>query len=90
MNEKRLEAWANFLAFQILEGTMLADEIKELISTTLRELDAETEKRTRHACAEAVTKVIYPGEIAYLLPEYLRSKLDKKVHEACMNAEVKE
>lgn len=61
----------------------------ELLHKFQIQLINKSRKAQREACADAITKVIYPGEIAYLLPEYLR-ELDKKVHEACMmNAEVR-
>ncbi|MFA5234466.1 MAG: hypothetical protein WC390_08720 [Sulfurimonas sp.] len=61
----------------------------ELLHKFQIQLINKSRKAQREACADAITKVIYPGETAYLLPDCLR-ELDKRAHDACMNVEVKE
>jgi hypothetical protein len=65
------------------------DAVREVLLTTLRQQDAETEMRTKKACAEAAVKAVIPADLPHPIPAYLYAR-SAAVYKACMNAEVKE
>jgi hypothetical protein len=90
-----IEERAYKLALDVLDAEAITPRFyvkcEQVILEALQAQDAETEKRTRHACAEAASITVRQTRL--VAGEYVSCEvadaLARHVHAACMNAEVK-
>jgi hypothetical protein len=85
--EERAKELMTKLITTIYESRPLDERaLNEAVLEALRAQDAETERRTRHACAEAVQDAI----LVHDHPAHRAANYAGIAHTACMNAEVKD
>ena len=93
MNEERLKLTIEKISRLGIPVTLEENEgLNEIIGAALQAQDAESEKRTRHACAEAASTTVMQTRL--VAGEYVScevaDELAQRTHAACMNTEVKE
>ena len=89
-----IEERAYKLALDVLDAEAITPRFyvkcEQVILEALQAQDAETEKRTRHACAEAASNAVLSNRLVAgeYIPCGVSDALARLAYNACMNAEV--